>query len=147
MAYSRGGWFGEGLGNSIQKLKYLPEAHTDFIIAIIGEELGLVGVSCVLVLLLFIALRAMSIGRKALEKERLFEGFTAYGIGIWFFFQTIVNSGASMGLLPTKGLTLPFISYGGSSLISMTVASMLVIRIDYELRTLQNQRVKKVSYA
>jgi cell division protein FtsW len=133
MAYGRGGLLGEGLGNSIQKLKYLPEAHTDFIMAIVGEELGFMGVASILMLLLFVAYRAMLIGNQCLDKSRPFPGFVAYAFGVWFFFQTLVNVGASMGLLPTKGLTLPFISYGGSSLLIMTISVMILIRISYEL--------------
>tara|TARA_B100001094_G_scaffold332970_1_gene407606 strand:+ start:7871 stop:9058 length:1188 start_codon:yes stop_codon:yes gene_type:complete len=145
MAYGRGGWFGEGLGNSIQKLKYLPEAHTDFIAAIIGEELGFMGVLFSLFVLFAVATKAMHLGKCCLKHKKHFEGFIAYGIGIWFFFQTLVNTGASMGLLPTKGLTLPFISYGGSSLLIMTAASMMLIRIGYETSTERNQKVQRTS--
>lgn len=134
MAYGRGDWFGQGLGNSIQKLEYLPEAHTDFIFAVIGEELGFLGIIFVLAMLLFVALRAMKLGNMCLALDRAFEGYLAYGIGIWICFQTVVNVGASIGMLPTKGLTLPFISYGGSSLWVMTAAAMVLIRIDYERR-------------
>ncbi|GIU46566.1 putative lipid II flippase FtsW [Shewanella sairae] len=134
MAYGRGDWFGQGLGNSIQKLEYLPEAHTDFIFAVIGEELGFIGIIAVLAVLLFLALRAIKLGNMCLALDRAFEGYLAYGIGIWICFQTVVNVGASIGMLPTKGLTLPFISYGGSSLWVMTAAVMLLIRIDYERR-------------
>lgn len=141
MAYGRGDWFGQGLGNSIQKLEYLPEAHTDFIFAIIGEELGFIGIIAVLSVLLFIALRAIKLGNKCLELEKPFEGYLAYGIGIWICFQTVVNVGASIGMLPTKGLTLPFISYGGSSLWIMTAAAMILIRIDYERRLSLTQAI------
>lgn len=134
MAYGRGDWFGQGLGNSIQKLEYLPEAHTDFIFAVIGEELGFVGIILVLSVLLFVTLRAIRLGNMCLAMERAFEGYLAYAIGIWICFQTVVNVGASIGMLPTKGLTLPFISYGGSSLWVMTAAAMLLIRIDHERR-------------
>ncbi|WP_299802271.1 cell division protein FtsW [uncultured Shewanella sp.] len=134
MAYGRGDWFGQGLGNSIQKLEYLPEAHTDFIFAVIGEELGFIGIIAVLAVLLFVALRAIKLGNMCLALERAFEGYLAYGIGIWICFQTVVNVGASIGMLPTKGLTLPFISYGGSSLWVMTAAAMMLIRIDHERR-------------
>ncbi|GIU48844.1 cell division protein FtsW [Shewanella algidipiscicola] len=134
MAYGRGDWFGQGLGNSIQKLEYLPEAHTDFIFAVIGEELGFVGIIIVLSALLFVALRAIKLGNLCLLRDRAFEGYLAYSIGIWFCFQTVVNVGASIGMLPTKGLTLPFISYGGSSLWVMTAAAMILIRIDHERR-------------
>ena len=134
MAYGRGNWFGQGLGNSLQKLEFLPEAHTDFVMAILAEELGFVGVIAVLGLILWMVLRALNIGNKALEKGRAFDGYLAYSIGIWFSFQTAVNIGASAGILPTKGLTLPLVSYGGSSLIIMSVAVAILLRIDFELR-------------
>ncbi len=117
MAFGRGELWGQGLGNSVQKLEYLPEAHTDFIFAIIGEELGYVGVVLALIMVLFVAFRAMSIGLKELEIDHSFSGFLACSIGIWFSFQALVNVGAAAGMLPTKGLTLPLISYGGSSLL------------------------------
>ncbi|SDI42141.1 cell division-specific peptidoglycan biosynthesis regulator FtsW [Ferrimonas sediminum] len=134
MAYGRGDWLGQGLGNSIQKLEYLPEAHTDFIFAVLGEELGFAGVTFVLLLELALALRALRIGNLALQANQAFAGYFAYGIGIWFSFQTAVNVGASVGLLPTKGLTLPMVSYGGSSLWVMTVAAVVLLRVDYERR-------------
>ena len=134
MAYGRGNWFGQGLGNSLQKLEFLPEAHTDFVMAILAEELGFVGVLTVLCLILCMVIKALQIGNKALEKSRPFEGYLAYSIGIWFSFQTAVNIGASAGILPTKGLTLPLVSYGGSSLIIMSVAVAILLRIDFELR-------------
>ncbi|AVV84130.1 MULTISPECIES: cell division protein FtsW [Shewanella] len=134
MAYGRGDWFGQGLGNSIQKLEYLPEAHTDFIFAVIGEELGFIGIIAVLSVLLFVALRAIRLGNLCLVMDKAFEGYLAYAIGIWICFQTVVNVGASIGMLPTKGLTLPFVSYGGSSLWVMTAAAMTLLRIDYERR-------------
>ncbi|EPR7353359.1 cell division protein FtsW, partial [Escherichia coli] len=134
MAFGRGELWGQGLGNSVQKLEYLPEAHTDFIFAIIGEELGYVGVVLALLMVFFVAFRAMSIGRKALEIDHRFSGFLACSIGIWFSFQALVNVGAAAGMLPTKGLTLPLISYGGSSLLIMSTAIMMLLRIDYETR-------------
>lgn len=134
MAFGRGHLFGEGLGNSIQKLSYLPEAHTDFVVAVIAEELGFVGVCVVIALLGVIVTRGLWIGRKALYQQRSFEGFFAYGIAIWLCFQGVVNVGAAAGLLPTKGLTLPFVSYGGSSLIVLTIALAVLLRIDHELR-------------
>ncbi|WP_076415124.1 cell division protein FtsW [Shewanella sp. UCD-KL12] len=134
MAYGRGDWFGQGLGNSIQKLEYLPEAHTDFIFAVIGEELGFIGIILVLSVLFFISLRAIKLGNLCIKIDKAFEGYLAYSIGIWICFQTVVNVGASIGILPTKGLTLPFISYGGSSLWVMTAAAMILIRIDHERR-------------
>lgn len=134
MAYGRGEIFGQGLGNSIQKLEYLPEAHTDFIMAIIAEEMGFIGVSVVLAISLILVLKAMFLGQKALKKEKYFEGFFAYAIGIWLSFQAAVNVGASSGIFPTKGLTMPLISSGGSSMIIMTLAVVVLIRIDFELR-------------
>lgn len=134
MAFGRGHLWGEGLGNSIQKLAYLPEAHTDFVIAVIAEELGLVGVMVVIALLGVLVSRAMLIGSRALHQNHSFSGYLAYGIGIWICFQTVVNIGVCAGMLPTKGLTLPLISYGGSSLIIMSMAIALLLRIDHELR-------------
>lgn len=134
MAYGRGDIFGQGLGNSLQKLEYLPEAHTDFIAAILAEELGFVGVCAVLALLLMLVLKALRLGNLALQQGRPFEGYLAHAIGIWFSFQTAVNVGASAGILPTKGLTLPLVSYGGNSLILMSMAVALLMRIDFELR-------------
>ncbi|USP13154.1 cell division protein FtsW [Vibrio gazogenes] len=134
MAFGRGGWFGQGLGNSIQKLEYLPEAHTDFVFAVLAEELGFVGVVLVLMLLMWLVMKAIFIGKKAFEHERQFGGYLAFGIGIWFAFQTLVNVGAAAGIVPTKGLTLPLISYGGSSLIVMSVAVSILLRIDFECR-------------
>lgn len=134
MAYGRGSWFGQGLGNSYQKLEFLTQAHSDFIMAILAEELGFVGVIAVLGLILFLVVRALQIGNRALEKQRPFEGYLAYSIGIWLSFQTAVNIGASAGMLPTKGLTLPLISYGGTSLIVMSVSIAMLMRIDFELR-------------
>ena len=134
MAYGRGDIFGQGLGNSIQKLEYLPEAHTDFVMAVLAEEFGFVGISLVLVLSMWLVMKALLLGRKAIAKEKYFEGFFAYAIGIWMSFQTAVNIGASAGILPTKGLTMPLISYGGSSMIVMTLALVVLIRIDHEIR-------------
>ncbi|BFL82024.1 cell division protein FtsW [Shewanella baltica] len=142
MAYGRGDWFGQGLGNSIQKLEYLPEAHTDFIFAVIGEELGFIGIIAVLSVLLFVALRSIRLGNLCLAMDKPFEGYLGYAIGIWVCFQTVVNVGASIGMLPTKGLTLPFISYGGSSLWVMTAATMMLLRIDYERRMTLVQAVQ-----
>ncbi|ACS84458.1 cell division protein FtsW [Musicola paradisiaca] len=139
MAFGRGEVWGQGLGNSIQKLEYLPEAHTDFIFSILGEELGYLGVVLALLMIFFVAFRAMSIGRRALEIDQRFSGFLACAIGIWFSFQTLVNVGAAAGMLPTKGLTLPLISYGGSSLLIMSTAIVLLLRIDYETRLTRAQ--------
>lgn len=134
MAFGRGDWMGQGLGNSIQKLEYLPEAHTDFVFAVIGEELGFIGVTCILLMIFALVFKALNIGRKALDEDLVFGGFLAMSISIWFAFQTLVNVGAAAGIMPTKGLTLPLISYGGSSLIIMSVAVALLLRIDYERR-------------
>lgn len=134
MAYGRGDWLGLGLGNSIQKLDYLPEAHTDFIAAVIAEELGFVGLSLLIVFMGFLVFKILKIGQQAMLREQHYDGFFAYAIGIWIAFQVFVNVGASAGMLPTKGLTLPFISYGGSSLIVFAIAIAVVIRIDYESR-------------
>ncbi|MCU5772676.1 cell division protein FtsW [Erwiniaceae bacterium BAC15a-03b] len=139
MAFGRGEFWGQGLGNSVQKLEYLPEAHTDFIFSIIGEELGYIGVVFALLMVFFVAFRAMSIGRRALELDQRFSGFLACSIGVWFSFQALVNVGAAAGMLPTKGLTLPLISYGGSSLIIMSTAIVLLLRIDYETRLAKAQ--------
>lgn len=134
MAFGRGGFEGQGLGNSIQKLAYLPEAHTDFVVAILAEELGFLGICAVVGLLGILVYRCLLIGREALHLERYFEGFFASGIGIWLCFQGVVNIGASAGLLPTKGLTLPLVSYGGSSMIVLSCAIAVVLRIDHEIR-------------
>ncbi|XBS70530.1 cell division protein FtsW [Acerihabitans sp. KWT182] len=139
MAFGRGEFWGQGLGNSVQKLEYLPEAHTDFIFSILGEELGYFGVVLTLLMVFFVAFRAMSIGRKALEIDQRFSGFLACAIGIWFSFQTLVNVGAAAGMLPTKGLTLPLVSYGGSSLLVMSTAIVLLMRIDFETRLAKAQ--------
>nr|WP_099034665.1 cell division protein FtsW [Lacimicrobium alkaliphilum] len=134
MAYGRGHFSGQGLGNSLQKLEYLPEAHTDFIMAILAEELGFIGVCAVLALLMMLVIKALRLGNLALQQERYFEGYLAHAIGIWLAFQTAVNVGASAGILPTKGLTLPLVSYGGSSMILMSIAVAILVRIDFELR-------------
>ncbi|MBN3214960.1 cell division protein FtsW [Pectobacterium polaris] len=139
MAFGRGEFWGQGLGNSVQKLEYLPEAHTDFIFSILGEELGYIGVVLALLMIFFVAFRAMSIGKRALEIDQRFSGFLACSIGVWFSFQTLVNVGAAAGMLPTKGLTLPLISYGGSSLIIMSTAIVLLLRIDFETRLTKAQ--------
>lgn len=145
MAYGRGEFLGQGLGNSIQKLEYLPEAHTDFVMAILAEEFGFIGVFCVLLLSVYLVIKALRLGRKAIAKEKYFEGFFAYSIGVWMSFQTAVNIGASAGIVPTKGLTMPLISYGGSSMIIMTVAVVVLIRIDHELRLQSLQATSKAT--
>lgn len=143
MAYGRGETLGQGLGNSIQKLEYLPEAHTDFVMAVLAEEFGFVGISVILVISMTLVVKALLLGRAAVAKEKYFEGFFAYGIGIWMAFQAAVNVGASAGIVPTKGLTMPLISYGGSSMIIMTIALVVLIRIDHELRLQTIQATSK----
>jgi cell division protein FtsW len=136
IAFGRGEWFGVGLGGSVEKLHYLPEAHTDFILAVLGEELGLVGVLTIVILFYWLVKRAFEIGRQAIALERTFAGLVAQGIGLWLGVQAFINMGVAMGLLPTKGLTLPLMSYGGSALLSTFVALALVLRVDYENRIL-----------
>ena len=139
IAFGRGNFFGQGLGNSIQKLDYLPDAHSDFIFSIIGEELGYIGSFLILLMIFTLSFRAMKIGQKALEKKQIFSGFLACSIGIWFGLQTLINVGAVTGILPTKGLTLPLISYGGSSLIVNSISIFFLLRIDFETRLRQSQ--------
>ena len=134
IAFGRGEWFGVGLGGSVQKLFYLPEAHTDFLFAVLAEELGLVMAVLVIGLFVLIVLRALAIGRQAEQREQPYQAFVAYGVGIWIGLQTFINLGVNMGLLPTKGLTLPFMSYGGSSVVVMCIAVALLLRADFELR-------------
>ncbi|MFZ6083397.1 FtsW/RodA/SpoVE family cell cycle protein, partial [Glaesserella parasuis] len=134
MAFGQGEIWGRGLGNSVQKLEYLPEAHTDFVMAVIAEEFGLVGIVIVVLLLLALTFRALKVSREALILEERFKGFFAFGIAIWIFIQGFVNLGVASGLLPTKGLTFPLVSYGGSSLVIMAIAIAVLIRIDYENR-------------
>ncbi|AUR51152.1 putative lipid II flippase FtsW [Aquella oligotrophica] len=134
LAYGHGGWLGVGLGNSIEKLYYLPEAHTDFIMAIIGEEFGVIGVIAVLVLFWIIFYRGFTIIASEAKRlpQRKFQGLLAQGISVWFFAQAIVNIGVSIGILPTKGLTLPFVSFGGSSILVNCIALAILLKIDYE---------------
>ncbi|ANF17300.1 flippase [Buchnera aphidicola (Schlechtendalia chinensis)] len=134
MALGRGKIFGVGLGHSIQKLEYLPEAHTDFIFSIIGEELGCFGVCIILFIIFFISFRALKIGKNAFKNNEIFSGYFATSIGIWFISQTLINIGTTIGLVPAKGLTLPLISYGGSSSIIMCIAISILIRIDFETK-------------
>ena len=136
IAFGRGEWFGVGLGSSVQKLFYLPEAHTDFVFAVLAEELGLFSVITVIALFCFIVIRALMIGRRAEKRERPFTAFLSYGLGIWLGLQAFINIGVNMGVLPTKGLTLPLMSYGGSSLIIMCVVIAMLLRADYETRKL-----------
>lgn len=132
IAFGRGESWGVGLGDAIEKQHYLPEAHTDFILAIVGEELGFAGVMLILVLLFWLVKRAIEIGRTAIYLEHIFSGLVAEGIGIWIGVQTFINVGVASGLLPTKGLTLPFISFGGSAIMAVTAAVAILLRVDYE---------------
>lgn len=134
IAFGRGGWFGAGLGESIQKLFYLPEAHTDFLFAVIGEELGFFGMFVIASLFTFLVLRIFWVGRQAQKLGRHFAGFLAYGFGLWLAMQFTVSMGVNLGILPTKGLTLPLVSYGGSSMLVNCIVIALLLRIDYENR-------------
>jgi cell division protein FtsW len=136
IAFGRGEFFGVGLGASVEKLHYLPEAHTDFLLAVIGEELGFVGVFTVIALFYWIIKRAFDIGRQAIALDLLFAGLVAKGIGIWIGVQTFINMGVNLGLLPTKGLTLPLMSYGGSGIVINCIGLAILLRIDYENRLL-----------
>ncbi len=134
IAFGRGEWTGVGLGGSIEKLHWLPEAHTDFLMAVIGEEFGLIGVLVAIVLFLWLTRRIVHIGRQAVAMDRLFAGLVAQGVGIWIGFQAFINMGVNLGALPTKGLTLPLMSYGGSAIMMNLVALAVVLRIDHENR-------------
>ena len=136
IAFGRGEIFGVGLGGSIEKLHWLPEAHTDFLMAVIGEEFGLLGVLVVIGLFMWMVRRIMHIGRQSIALDRLFAGLVAQGVGIWIGFQTFINIGVNLGALPTKGLTLPLMSYGGSAILMNLISLAVVLRIDYENRLL-----------
>jgi cell division protein FtsW len=136
IAIGRGEIFGVGLGGSVEKLHWLPEAHTDFLMAVIGEEFGLVGVLLAIGLFLWLTRRIMHIGRQAIALDRVFAGLVAQGVGIWIGFQAFINMGVNLGALPTKGLTLPLMSFGGSAILMNVVALAIVLRIDYENRVL-----------
>jgi cell division protein FtsW len=138
IAIGRGEIFGVGLGGSIEKLHWLPEAHTDFLLAVIGEEFGLIGVVCVIGLFFWMTRRMMHIGRQAIALDRVFAGLVAQGVGIWMGFQAFINMGVNLGALPTKGLTLPLMSFGGSAILVNMVAIAVVLRIDYESRQLMH---------
>lgn len=140
IAFGRGEFSGVGLGNSIQKLFYLPEAHTDFVFAIWSEETGLLGAALIIGLFIYIFMKAMKLGRRAYEFQQYFAAFVAYGMGLLLGFQGFINLGVNMGLLPTKGLTLPFVSYGGSSLIACFIALGLLLRVHHEM---ESAHVKK----
>lgn len=137
IAFGRGEWFGVGLGASVEKLLYLPEAHTDFLLAVIAEELGFVGVATVVGLFTWIVIRAFGIGKEAIANERYFGALLAQGLGVWIGVQGIINMGVNMGLLPTKGLTLPLLSFGGSGILANCIAMAILLRIDFENRRLQ----------
>jgi cell division protein FtsW len=134
IAFGRGEWFGQGLGSSVEKLHYLPEAHTDFLLAVIGEELGFVGVAIVIVAFFWLTRRCFLIGRQAIALDRVFAGLYAQGIGLWMGGQAFINMGVNLGALPTKGLTLPLLSFGGSAILMNCVALAVVLRIDLENR-------------
>ncbi len=134
IAFGHGGLWGLGLGASVEKQLYLPEAHTDFLMAVIAEELGFLGVLVTLGLFSFLIARSFAIGRRAASMERYFEALLAQGVGVWFALQSLVNMGVNMGLLPTKGLTLPLLSYGGSGIVANVVTLAVLLRIDYETR-------------
>jgi len=132
IAIGRGEVWGVGLGGSVEKLHWLPEAHTDFLFAVIGEEFGLVGLTIVICLFLWLARRIMVIGRQAIALDKVFAGLVAQGVGIWIGFQSFINMGVNLGALPTKGLTLPLMSYGGSAIMMNLIAIAIVLRIDAE---------------
>lgn len=134
IAFGRGEWFGVGLGGSVEKLFYLPEAHTDFLMSVLAEELGFVGVATVIILFFWLITRAFVIGRLAARLESAFSALVAQGIGIWFGVQALINMGVNMGVLPTKGLTLPLLSFGGSSITANCIALAVLLRIDWENR-------------
>jgi cell division protein FtsW len=136
IAFGRGEIFGVGLGGSVEKLHWLPEAHTDFLLAVIGEEFGLVGVVAVIASFFWMTRRIMHIGRQAIALDRVFAGLVAQGVGIWMGFQAFINMGVNLGALPTKGLTLPLMSYGGSAILMNLIAIAIVLRVDYENKVL-----------
>ena len=136
IAFGRGEIFGEGLGSSVEKLHYLPEAHTDFLLAVIGEELGFIGVAIVIFAFFWLVRRLFHIGRQAIALDRVFSGLVAQGVGVWMGGQAFINMGVNLGVLPTKGLTLPLMSYGGSGILLNCVALAICLRVDIENRQL-----------
>ncbi|MFM9971255.1 MAG: putative lipid II flippase FtsW [Burkholderiales bacterium] len=136
IAFGRGEWFGVGLGGSVEKLMYLPEAHTDFLLAVIGEELGFIGVTAVILLFSWLVMRALAVGRKAVELERPYSALVAQGIALWIGVQALINMGVNLGLLPTKGLTLPLMSFGGTGILVNCIALAVLLRVDWENRAL-----------
>ena len=139
IAVGRGGWFGVGLGGSVEKLHWLPEAHTDFLLAVIGEEHGFSGIVLLIGIFFWLTRRIIDIGRQAISLERTFAGLAAQGIGLWIGFQAFINIGVNLGALPTQGLTLPLMSYGGSAILLNMIALAVVMRIDYENRILMKR--------
>ncbi len=139
IAFSKGDWLGVGLGNSVQKLSYLPMSHTDFIFSVYAEEFGFVGVLFVVALFIIIFNRCLKIGRRALRMEEYFSAYLCYGFGFWLSLQAIINIGVASGALPTKGLTLPFISYGGNALIMSCMAIAIILRVDFETRRKEHE--------
>jgi cell division protein FtsW len=140
IAFGRGGWFGVGLGDSVQKLFYLPEAHTDFLLAVIAEELGFVGVVVVIALFGLLIQRIIMVSKQSVKLDRCFAALVAQGIAIWIGVQGFINMGVNMGLLPTKGLTLPMMSFGGSGILVNCVAIAILLRIDWENRQMMRGR-------
>jgi len=147
IAFGRGEWFGVGLGASVEKLFYLPEAHTDFLLAVIGEELGFVGIAVVIALFITFIYRAFMVGREAMMRERYFAALVAQGLGVWLSVQAFINMGVNMGLLPTKGLTLPFLSFGGTGVLVNCLAVAILLRIDFENRASSSSSRKGVMRA
>jgi len=145
IAFGRGGWLGVGLGNSVQKMNYLPEAHSDFIFAVIAEELGFVGEIVLILLFVFLVWRLIVLTRKASSNNQLFSKYISFGVAVWLSVQALINIGVTAGILPTKGLTLPFISYGGSSIMVSCITVGIVLRIAYEL-TWTNQGEQSSPY-
>ena len=143
IAFGRGELFGVGLGASVEKMHYLPEAHTDFILAVIGEELGLVGFTFVLLLFYWLVRRSFEIGRQAVRLELVYSGLVAQGVGLWIGVQAIINIGVAIGVFPTKGLTLPLVSYGGSSIMVTLCTLALLLRVDYENRLLMRGKRRR----
>ena len=136
IAFGRGEIFGEGLGSSVEKLHYLPEAHTDFLLAVIGEELGFIGVAAVVLAFFWVVVRLFNIGRQAIALDRVFSGLVAQGVAVWIGAQGFINMGVNLGVLPTKGLTLPLMSFGGSGILLNCIALAICLRVDMENRTL-----------
>jgi len=136
IAFGRGEWLGVGLGSSVEKLLFLPEAHTDFLLAVVAEELGFAGVAFVIALFIWLLYRTYAIGRQAAHLERPFAALVAQGIGVWNGVQAFINIGVNVGVLPTKGLTLPLLSFGGSGIVANCIALAILMRIDFENRRL-----------